>query len=146
MLCSLGHDDIQFWLMQKENREKLRQIFNFKLSLTASFAEEFAVEFRFKPIYEPEEYYDGIENYRYTQSSPSTIKTDVLYEIKPELTDLGQTLRQLRKYMAHTNPNKTILLYNTSKIPNEAIKQYFNTANILTYRLLPNECKRLEEY
>jgi len=149
MLCSLGHDDIQYWLMNPQNRLKLRQLFQIKPFDYTCDVEDFSIEYRFKPQFEPEEFYDALENYRYWKDNYGNyivkIRTNILYEIKPELKDLGQILRQLRKYIAHTEPDKTVLIYNTSSIPKEIIQQYFESANIAVYQLLPKECKRLED-
>lgn len=236
MLCSLGHDDIQYWLLQKQNRDKILK----KLGLHINnhniipFNAKVEQEKRYKPDYEPEIFVDILETrelilnmqislvywererHRYigfsliaedfevaspwTEWSPwqnkgSNIKNlnwteealaileregyvygghreqnkeikaevcrklghifrtrDIVYcykiiwEIKPELTDLGQTLRQLQKYKAIVKPNSIILVYHASKIPDIIIQDYFCNQNILTYKILPSECKRLEEY
>lgn len=150
MLCSLGHDDIQYWLCQPENRLKLRNqllgpTFKNKKFVFANYTKTFDKEVRFKPPYEPEEFYDGLEFFGYDKEPPTIMETTILYEIKPELKDLGQTLRQLHKYISHIKPAITILIYNSSKINQKIITDFFDQREIKIYQLLPKECKRLEE-
>jgi hypothetical protein len=236
MLCSLGHDDIQYWLMQKENRTKILK----KLRLTTHnkilypMQSYIRIEERFKPNYEPEIFIDLLENrflpsrkhytskfywirtrtrrsFTFTSEATESDKRafnnmewsdwsnwknightldnlsfeknsleetlrnigkgeivehtqkesemlyehsvcaetkyeqySIVWEIKPSLDDLGQTLRQLMKYKDIVKPNHIILIYNSAKAKEQIISAYFSNQGVYTYRLLPAECERLE--
>lgn len=158
-LASLGHDDIQFWLMDIENRNKVLESLAINPLPSDILESERAVEcaeYRIDLDYERPVVLDFYEE----RLLPDEMYWSIIWEIKPVLNDLGDTLRQLRRYQqivkkARNKPPHSIegplaiLLYNTSKIPEEIITKFFKSpsqiSHTLVYRVLPNECKRLED-
>lgn len=254
MFCDFDHDDIQYWLMQKENRTKILKDLRLKVDkrILYPMMTSVKIEERFKPNYEPEIFIDLLETRflsersvhkkiyvkfkrtaesvpipdnidevppvhenlffntsqwkyegeivhavdeiryevqktgsyftkwfvdsetkRYDWSSLSNsyqalqflfesrwldgrnnvainktkrLEYRLVWEIKPFLDDLGQTLRQLMKYKDIVKPNHIILVYSSAKAKDQLISTYFANQEVYTYRLLPTECKHLEEY
>lgn len=62
-------------------------------------------------------------------------KYTIVWEIKPELNDLGATLRQLQKYKDTVKPNVIILVYVNSNYSDKRIQEYFNNQKVWTYKL-----------
>jgi hypothetical protein len=159
VLASLGHDDIQYWLTIKENRDKVAEALKleydnqpFRNYTTLRITKEFRLKFPYEheifiDIFETRERKERLED-----GEEWRIAFHVLWEIKPVLTNLGEVLRQIRKYREILNragyiddDDFVILVYNTSPTKNEVITQYFNSEGIDVYQILPSECKRLED-
>jgi len=144
MLASIGHDDIQYWLSIKINRDKILDtlpVYVNDLPLS-HYDSTITKEYRRKPDYQPEIFIDVLER----RIVKNTRGFWIIWEIKPVLANLGEVLRQLRKYRQIMDTIElTILIYNTSPIKHEIIKQYFESEDIHVYKVSAQECPRLEE-
>ena len=153
-LASLGHDDIQYWLSIKENRDKIAETLKLEYDnqpFTNYTTFKITKEFRLKLPYEQEIFIDIFET-RARKEEQRLIGFRILWEIKPVLTNLGEVLRQIRRYKEILmmrgdidDDDFVILVYNTSPTKNEVIKEYFNSEGIDVYQILPPECRRLED-
>ena len=107
MICSLGHDDIQFFIADKNERFKLlERIYGEKIEVCSKIwfptkmvisTHKFGIkEHQIKIEYEHEiniDYFDYFE-----LSKIHGIDTVIIWEIKPELIEFGDTLRQIKRY------------------------------------------------
>lgn len=158
-LCSLGHDDMQYYLLDEKNRDRVLQKLGIEIDNFMSRKIEpeafiqkcwngnYGKKFHGEP-YRP----DLLE--AFTFKGKYKPRLFIVWEIKPALDKLGETLRQVKKYLFwlskgyltySDNEPLSIIIYNASRVPKEVIIDFFKKSNVFVYQLLPNECPRLED-
>lgn len=75
-----------------------------------------------------------------------SLEFTIVWEIKPVLSDLGATLRQMQKYKDIVKPNILILIYAHSEFPDKEIQAYFNNQGIWTYKISKSSNYQLTEF
>ncbi len=153
-LAFLGHDDIQFYLAtNKEKRiEILQKCFKPEYNFLKSAHEYGEKEYQLKIPYEHEINIDYIDFFDGKKLGFQR-NICVIWEIKSDLTDFGDSLRQQKRYKRliyekYSQNNLRVLnllVYNVcGKATEEQIKEYFEP-EIKVYNLTSIECPRMEE-
>ena len=133
-----NHDDLAIWLLNNENRQYVKDQLGIKLKsphipFWANDIVTFVHEYYYKPAYEAPEYYDALQNISFEKES-NRLQAQILWEIKPELNDLGDTLRQMRRYNKHTNSSVLIILFAKSRFTIQQLTDYFKPTGIYIFQ------------
>jgi len=152
MIASLGHDDIQYWLSDEGHRSNiLAEVMPCDVDWNwthLGYVDEprevySQKEYRHHQPYEKEIFVDIFDRWKLLNSGK---EFRVIWEIKPVLNKLGETLRQCKSYKEILKADAVIVVYNVSKYSKEVLKHFFETEqNFFIYQILPSQCKRLEE-
>ena len=106
-----------------------------------SIKSKISKEYRTHIPYEPEIFIDIFEEIT-IDGNPAYCK--VIWEIKPVLNKLGETLRQCRRYQEILKSDLVVVVYNVSRISHEKIVDFFESEGFLIYQVSALECERLE--
>jgi hypothetical protein len=139
----ITHDKIQLALLDEQKRIALLKQINEK-----PLVGMLVFEFHIKLDYQPEIFIDALE---VTKSDPPTLDMFFkkplvrIWEIKPNLDILGETLRQIKRYedlvkkyymISPVNPVaiESIVVYSESPFTHKSLQQYFGNSGVFVVK------------